>query len=139
MVKLYIITRTDMASMNSGRTAAQAAHAANYFVQCANILSESLEDKDDPFIQNFNEWQNETPYGFGTTIVLDGGTPEQIGELLEKNDEHYLYGEVRDPEYPIQDGNVIHIIPNVSTCWFAFPYGRGPDEGLRGLKLYGKD
>lgn len=78
MNKLYIIVRTDMASMNAGRTAAQSAHAANYFVKQANDLIECLDDDSDPFILAFEAWQNQTDQGYGITIILDGGTEADI-------------------------------------------------------------
>lgn len=138
MIKLYIIVRTDMASMNPGRVAAQTSHAANYFVKVAKELVECLEEQDDQFIKNFSEWENETDQGFGTVIVLDGGTKENILQKLEEIDRQYLTGIVIDPEYPIQDGDYVHIIPNVMTCAFAFQYDK-EDVGLKGLELYGKN
>lgn len=139
MVKLYIIVRTDMASMNAGRTAAQCAHASNYFVKMANEVMECLEDPKDPFIQNFNEWENETDQGYGTVIVLDGGSKENILRKLEEIDMRYFTGTVIDPEYPIRDGDVVHIIPDVFTCAFAFQYDDKDPELLKDFNLYGKD
>lgn len=137
-VKLYILVRTDLASMNAGRTAAQCAHAANYFVKAAREVIECLEDPNDQFIKNFEEWENETDQGFGTTIVLDGGSQEDIQIKLESIDDQYFNAIVRDPEYPLQDGGFVHILKDVMTCAFVFPYNE-VDLGLKDLNLYGKN
>lgn len=137
MKKLYIIVRTDMASMTAGRTAAQAAHAANYFVHYAKLLIDFLEDEEDQFTRNFYEWERQTDQGYGTTIVLDGGTEEQISNLIESLDGQFFTGIVIDPEYTLVDGNFVHIIPNVMTCAFAFAYEDEFNERLKGLNLYG--
>lgn len=141
MIKLYIIVRTDMASMNAGRTAAQSAHAANYFVKMAKELIEDLPE-DDPFVKNFYEWENQTNQGYGTTIVLDGGTLDELSDLINEIENDYYTAMVIDPEYPIQDGSYTHILKDVKTCAFAFPFGIEPigiTSGLRRLNLYGKN
>lgn len=141
MIKLYIIVRTDMASMNAGRTAAQSAHAANYFVKMAKDLIEDLTE-DDPFVRNFNEWENQTQQGYGTTIVLDGGSLDELTDLMYEIDGDYFTTWVIDPEYPLQDGSYTHILKDVKTCAFAFPFGVEPTgitSGLRRLNLYGKN
>lgn len=137
MRKLYILVRTDLASMNSGRTAAQCAHAANYFIKAARELIEYLEDPNDEFTKAIDEWENQTVQGYGTTIVLDGGSEEDIKEKMISIDGDYFSAAVIDPEYPIVDGSVVHILPDILTCAFAFPYNE--DIKLKDLKLYGKD
>lgn len=139
MIKLYIIVRTDMASMNAGRVAAQCSHASNFFVKTARETIEYINDPDDQFTKNFNEWENETDQGYGTVIVLDGGSKANIERLMDTMERDYLVGEVIDPEYPIQDGYVVHILKDVFTCAFAFQFGDQDVGALRGLELYGKD
>jgi len=139
MIKLYIIVRTDMASMNAGRVAAQCSHASNYFVKMARETIDYLEDPSDQFTKNFIEWENETDQGYGTVIVLDGGSKANIERLMDTMERDYLVGEVIDPEYPIQDGYVVHILKDVFTCAFAFQIGDQDVGALRGLELYGKD
>lgn len=137
MRKLYILVRTDLASMNAGRTAAQCAHAANYFIKAARELTEYLEDPNDEFTKAIDEWENQTVQGYGTTIILDGGSEEDIKEKLLAIDGDYFNAAVIDPEYPIVDGSVVHVLPDILTCAFAFPYKE--DIKLKDLKLYGKD
>jgi len=131
-----------MASMNAGRTAAQSAHAANYFVKMAKDLIEDLPE-DDPFVKNFYEWESQTFQGYGTTIVLDGGSLDELNTLVGEIDDDYFTSIVIDPEYPIQDGNYTHFVKDVKTCAFAFPFcaeKTSPlNNPLKRLHLYGKD
>lgn len=134
-IKLYILVRTDMESMNAGRTAAQCAHAANLFVKEIIDLQISIGD-DDPLIKNFIEWESQTDQGYGTTIVLDGLSEEFINMKMGLTENEFYSMWVVDPEYPIKDGNTVHLIPNVRTCafFFAFDEDKG---GLKDLELYG--
>lgn len=105
---LYILMRSDLDSLNLGKACAQAAHAANQFVRRVH--------------QNyplFNRWQESTPDGFGTTIVLDvdGAT---LGKIVDfANLAGFPSGVVHDPSYPIRDGQVTHLIP-LNTCGYIF-------------------
>lgn len=126
-----------MASMNAGRTAAQTSHAANYFVKEAKEAIKYLDDPKNQFTKNFKAWENETEQGYGTVIVLDGGTGEEIDKLLDKLEVDYLVGKVIDPEYAVRDGDVVHLVPNVFTCAFAFQIDSHDPELLKGLNLYG--
>lgn len=111
---LYILMRTDLDSLNPGKAMAQACHAANCAVSHASghILS---------------EWQDQTPQDFGTTIVLDGGTIENIRALIDEIDAkgsldvstQTYTGVIHDPTYPIRDGAVTHLIP-LDTCGYVF-------------------
>lgn len=103
--RFYVLVRTDMESMNPGRVAAQVSHAT------------SMLHEDDAKSPLFNAWRKEAG-GFGTTIVLDGGTESDIrgAFTLFSNQESTRKYWVCDPKYPIQDGEVVHVIPNVLTC-----------------------
>lgn len=113
---LYILMRNDLDSMNPGKACAQAAHAANQFVEL---------NRDDPFVK---EWQNSTIGGFGTTLVF--GAPkhivEDISDAIEKifgyenvMTERIIRGIVNDPTYPVKDGQCTHYI-SVDTCAYMF-------------------
>lgn len=140
--KLYIIVRTDMYSMSSGRIAAQAAHAANMFVGYSKAIIKDMkhdltedEYQNDKFVQNFKAWQNQTNDFYGTTIVLDGDTEENITNLLNDIEDEYITGWVIDPEYPVRDGDTVHVLKNVATCAYAFHFGDGEDDKLAKLSL----
>ena len=57
---LYVLARNDMASMNAGKLAAQSHH-------CGSVFAKRMEKSKDPL---YKEWQNSTPQGFGTVLVL---------------------------------------------------------------------
>lgn len=108
---LYIIMRTDLASMNPGKGMAQSSHAYG-------ALKKYI--KDNPGTrQAFLSWMSQTPQEFGTTIVL-GGTLAEIHEALAKLwwlNVPVAAGWVHDDTYPIRDGDVTHLIP-LDTCAF---------------------
>ena len=130
--RLYIIPRTDMATMTPGRAIAQATHAATKFV--FDIKHQFKFDKD-----SYNSELKEmlTDYldeanGFGTTIVLKPKTEfdqeAEFNQLLDAvvNDESldFVYpmigNVVIDPEYAVKDGDHVHIVPDVVTCAYFF-------------------
>jgi hypothetical protein len=136
--KLYIFLRSDLESLSPGKASAQCAHAAT---QHALFYSGSEE---------FNEWAGDR--GFGTTIVLDGGSfdvPELDMYLDVENDDFVIEsnGElidlrasmVTDTSYPIRDGKITHEV-NINTCYWIFV---DPDDlteiqrnWLKSFKLY---
>jgi len=67
---LYVIVRTDMASMNTGKAMAHSAHAANAFAFRMNSLSKSKLDSHEKYYDLFKKWEQSTNQGFGTQINL---------------------------------------------------------------------
>lgn len=126
--RLYMLVRTDMETMTAGRIAAQVSHATSVFHE--NVLSANQSAG-----EAFYDWKEEA-IDFGTVIVLDAGDEADLIELTENLSDYYYVGNVIDPEYPIRDGNAIHIIDNVLTCAFAFYKGpEGHDTELKHLEL----
>jgi peptidyl-tRNA hydrolase len=129
---LYILMRTDLESLNPGKGMAQACHAANQMVH-------TIETKGSKeFKENFSKWQLQAG-SFGTTIVLDGGTENQIKNKIEflrvSHNSEAMFGVTIDPEYPIRDGKVVHLIPHFMTCaWVFSPFGKLP--ALDDMKLH---
>ena len=112
---LYILMRTDMDSMNPGKAMAQASHASNAFVSNAEPgynIDEEL----------FNAWQQSTPQGFGTVLVL-GVTEAQMRTAVSVAEsfgvDRFPCDIIHDPTYPLQDGDTTHLIP-VDTCGYIF-------------------
>ena len=112
---LYILMRTDMDSMNPGKAMAQASHASNAFVSNAEpgyYVDENL----------FNDWQDSTPQGFGTVLVL-GVTEAQMRTAVEVAEsfgvDKFPCDIIHDPTYPLQDSDTTHFIP-VDTCGYIF-------------------
>jgi len=114
---LYVLVRTDLDSMTPGRVAAQVGHAVSVF--------HGMMERADPETDLFNmytKWKSETPYGYGTKIILDGQNLDRLLEELYKIPGDLVSSLSRcitDPEYAVRDGEVIHILP-VDTCAFAF-------------------
>jgi peptidyl-tRNA hydrolase len=104
---LYIILRSDLASMTPGKAAAQAAHAAN-----------QLTSKWDHKTHGIDWWLLEGD-GFGTVITLEGDEQDCITTAERFKGEMIPHGIIEDPSYPIPDGAVVHKIPLV-TCAYVF-------------------
>tara|TARA_B100000003_G_scaffold206989_1_gene223568 strand:+ start:836 stop:1243 length:408 start_codon:yes stop_codon:yes gene_type:complete len=112
---LYILMRTDLASMNPGKAMAQASHAGSTFVRNAEPGYNVDEEL-------FNAWQNETSQGFGTVLVL-GVTEVQMRTAVAVAEsfgvDKFPCEIIHDPTYPLQDGDTTHFIP-VDTCGYIF-------------------
>lgn len=128
MSKLYIILRTDMASMNTvGRASSMASHITSAFDHNLKGLDRIIKNDPSNSYANqvkirSNDWKEQTPYGFGTVCVLDGGSADDIKKLENGLDmSKYFSGAVEDPEYHLEDGDFIHKIPNVLAGMFVFP------------------
>jgi peptidyl-tRNA hydrolase len=119
---LYILMRTDMASMNPGKAVAQGAHAANMFheIMARRRVAKNQHDKT---YKDFAKWQGDRM--FGTTITL-GVTGDQLLEKVAAARTAGFTSDIcRDPTYPLRDGAVTHLIP-LDTCGYVF----GPKEDL---------
>lgn len=120
----YILMRTDMASLNPGKAMAQAAHAGSAMEKDIYQYAANSELR-----KMYIRWKGQTSQGFGTTIVLGAGWDE-FAKMLDfchlemPFGEMYHHGAVTDPTYPIQDGQVTHLI-NVRTCMYVFCQEQG--------------
>ena len=81
---LYIIVRTDLPSMNSGKAMAQASHASNSFIKKHGISKAA------------KEWASQTNQGFGTVIVL-AANKKQLFDAINNYENSDV---VVDPTYP---------------------------------------
>ena len=120
---LYVLMRTDLASMNPGKAVAHGAHAANQFDAAMK------EVKDKGLLAGYDEWVKSASF-FGTTITL-GVNAEQLTShvaAVVREGSSVVAGEVFDPTYPLRDGEVTHFIP-LTTCGFVF----GPVSVLKPL------
>lgn len=130
---LYILVRSDIVSMNPGKMAAQACHGAN---ACINSVKKSAY----PIYEMLKSWELQTDQAFGTTVVLDGGTIDNIRNIVETLSTHYKEistGIVHDPTYPINDGVAIHLIPIDTVAWvFGRKSNKHIVKALDNLELY---
>lgn len=122
--RLYILMRTDMDSMTSGKGMAQASHASNAFL---DSVPDDITDT----------WRSETSQGFGTAIVLAVPSEKNMNEVvLDALENGFCAGIVHDPSYPVKDGAVTHLIP-VDTCAYVFvKENTVPPESLKELRLH---
>lgn len=120
---LYVLMRTDLASMNAGKAVAHGAHAANQF-------DAAIKDvKDKALLAGYEEWVKSASF-FGTTITLAVNEAQLTSHVkaVANASSSVVAGEVFDPTYPIRDGEVTHFIP-LTTCGFVF----GPVSVLKPL------
>ncbi len=122
---LYILARREIDSLNPGKLAAQACHAANMAQTFCTQTSPTPTKHQSALRELWREWAGDR--GFGTTICLE--TPidvlqkmaDDVGNRLFNWDDNkpFVYGVVTDPSYPLRDGSVTHLFPLI-TCGFVF-------------------
>lgn len=112
-VYLYILMSTDVAGMNPGKAVAQGTHAANQMVY------EARRKANPELHALLDEWEAETPQGFGTCICLGvtNAEMEQAVSLAGLMGVHA--GVTHDPSYPLLIGAKMHFLP-VNTCGYIF-------------------
>jgi peptidyl-tRNA hydrolase len=119
--KLYILVRDDIDSLTPGKAMAQCAHAANL---CERLIARS---KNKVAKAAWKEWEGNR--GFGTTIVLNGGSIFDIEHFLDETlPQENINGVVEDPTYPVRDGEVTHLV-KVKTVGFFFAPNTDTIEG----------
>ncbi len=99
---LYILMRTDLPSMNTGKGFAQASHAAHAFSHDMLVgkfpNSNAIANND----SLFRMWKATTPQGFGTVLVL-GVNEREMRSAVEVAQALYIVsGVVHDPTYPVR-------------------------------------
>lgn len=132
---LYILMRTDMASMNAGKAMAQAAHAANAFIHTSAMQFPEGDHQD---YADISAWQHQTAQGFGVTLTLAVPTEKEMKEAVwAAIEDGFIADTVHDPTYPVRDGEVTHLLP-VDTCAYVFTPCRleRPVPSLAGLDLH---
>jgi hypothetical protein len=120
---LYVLMRTDLASMNPGKAVAHGAHAGNQF----DYAMRQVSNKE--LLAGYDAWVKSADF-FGTTITLGVNEAQLKSHVsaVAAVGSSVVAGEVFDPTYPIRDGEVCHFIP-LTTCGFVF----GPVSVLKPL------
>jgi len=111
---LYILMRTDLDSMNPGKAMAQASHASNAFVAKVFAMNETSHNDN-----LYHAWNDETPQGFGTVLVLGVTESQMRGAVTVADQCGFMSDVVHDPTYPLRDGDTVHFIP-LDTCAYVF-------------------
>lgn len=110
-VYLYVLMRTDLASMNAGKAVAQGAHAANACVAAARRSP-------DPVLRAMlGGWERQTTQDFGVTITLGVNEAQMRAAVMVAGALGLHAGICHDPTYPLIDGEVCHLIP-LDTCGY---------------------
>ncbi len=124
--RLYILIRTDIDSMKSGRAAAQASHATSAFMKSFGPDGKCPR-------QEVKDWMKQSKQGFGTAIVL-GVTEEQINDLFNKSLKRWVMKEkVYDPDYVIRVNLEIFglLVQNYSNnCDYKFVTDKSEDGSI---------
>lgn len=150
MQRLYVIIRSDLESMTPGKAAAQVGHASTQAALRMCMVSTGGKPdihfaawSQDAFVERSKEskYPSHAFEGFGTQIVLDGGS----GEDLERDyyaffddSQDFSQGMVVDPSYPIRDGRVVHHIEMLTCIWaFGDPeVNRTLEKAVKKYSLY---
>lgn len=122
---LYILMRTDLASMNPGKAVAQGAHAANMFGELMATLRFNNK-KSNEKVDDFAAWQGDRM--FGTTITLSVDAKQLQERIAAAQAEGFVAAVCHDPTYPLRDGAYTHLIP-LDTCGYVF----GEKEALASI------
>jgi peptidyl-tRNA hydrolase len=116
---LYVFVRNDLDSMTPGKAEAHSGHAASAFAKWwyTGLFAEPDGLGDYNILGRM--WHDTTKQGFGTQINLDANY-EQMKHVVELAERLGFVAEmVHDPEYPIKDGEVTHVLP-MDTAAYVF-------------------
>ena len=120
---LYILMRNDLPSMNPGKAMAQASHASNAFVHYMSI--ERADEDDAVECEDLcRMWQEQTPQGFGTVLVLSVSEEQMRAAVQVSQAVGLRAGVVNDPTYPYRvDAEVAKLIPDDANTLDPAPGG----------------
>jgi len=114
-VALYILMRTDLASLNPGKAVAQGSHATNLFVSQIEELRKGWPEA--PNVEAYTAWLADRGFGTAITLGVSGAVlTDIIGQAVDCG---CIAGVCTDPTYPLRDGDVTHLL-NLDTCGFIF-------------------
>lgn len=119
---LYLLPRTgDIVSMNSGKAMAHVGHAVSQFAEWVFTGPNEVN------LQAAREWFKDSR-GAGTKITLKTSGIQEIRNLVKSARFQHLQADIYlDPEYPLMDGETLHLIP-LETCGWIFVPGDRVEE-----------
>lgn len=120
---LYILMRTDMDSLKDGKSDAHAGHAASAFANFyyGQKIEQIMRSKQPVHrdTEGMEAWHVATPQGFGTKLSM-AADEFAMRKVVENAQKLGFQAEVvHDPEYPLLDGDTVHLIP-LDTCGYVF-------------------
>lgn len=105
---LYILVRTDLPSLNSGKAMAQSSHASNAFLHRID-LGQTVSVEQSTLAR---VWRSQTLQGFGTVLVLAVNKEQMYSAVKIAGMMGFLAETVTDPTYPyILDKEAANLIP----------------------------
>lgn len=120
---LYIVMRTDLASLNAGKGMAQSAHAATALAE----VRYGFLAGNPTFVEAYTTWIKQAGK-FGTTLTKDGGRMKKIHDLharfiaqIAPQSDAVSYGLIVDPTYPLVDGDTVLEIELPTCSWYFGP------------------
>ena len=108
---VYLLVRTDMASMNPGKGHAQSHHAGT---QMALKDRHAWSTQHDDWLK---AWAGDR--GFGTVLTMGCDNRQMNAALAIAVRLGFPCAVVNDPSYPLLDGSVVHQFP-LDTCAYIF-------------------
>lgn len=107
-LRLYILMRTDVPTMNPGKAVAQGSHAANQCIYEGRKFAAEADPEGDPEVwkralaleADINEWEDQSGKGFGTQIVLGVNEDEMRETVRMAKYRGFHAGITHDPTYP---------------------------------------
>ena len=115
---LYVLMRTDMDSLKDGKSDAHSGHAASAFANFYYVVNQTSPNPHRD-TEGMDAWHQCTTQGFGTklSMAVDEFAMRKTVENAQKLG--FQAEVVHDPEYPLLDGNTLHLIP-CDTCAYVF-------------------
>lgn len=105
---LYVFVRTDLQSMNPGKSQAHSGHAANAFIYTNVIEKMQAGDKIKP---NIWHWMQSTGQGFGTQINLKAPWDEVLRVVAIAQEQNIAADIITDPTYPyIVNSEILNLL-----------------------------
>ena len=128
--RMYVLVRTDLASLNTGKLGAQTHHAASAAAKQFNVVSARFTDEQElgrPYwLTNYQNWTEQTSQGFGTVITLAVPDEESLCQAVDTAIKFgYMANTVLDDTYPVSDGKVTHLLPLI-TCGYVLSADGSP-------------
>lgn len=124
---VYLLVRTDMASMNPGKGHAQSHHAGT---QMALKDRHSWSTKHEAWLK---DWAGDR--GFGTVLTMGCDNRQMNAALAIAVRLGFPCAVINDPTYPLLDGSVVHEFP-LDTCAYIFGPKIAIERAVAPLELH---
>ena len=126
--RMYVLVRTDLASLNTGKLGAQTHHAASAAANQYNVVNKRVANAPNQgmpsWLIHYPNWTEQTAQGFGTVITLAVPDEEELCHAVDIAIKFgYMANTVLDDTYPVADGKVTHLLPLITCGYVLSPDG----------------